>query len=150
MKNIYVDNTILQLFFTSVLGSIFKFCIVCWGGNTRACDKERINRIIKRASKISNCNFESFDEIHVKLTTNKILCILKNESHPLHHQILFSERSGRPLSIRASRERYKTSFLPLAIRFLQSSYTRWFIDIKIFNIKFPHFIDWYEFQLFHP
>ena len=124
MKNCYVDNIILQLFYSSVLESVFKFCIICWGGNTKAHDKERINRIIKRSSKMCNFNFENFEQILKKLSTNKIHYILKDKSHPLFHQIIFSERSGRPLSIRANRERYKSSFLPSAMRLLQDSYKR--------------------------
>ena len=124
MKNFYVDNIILQLFYRSVLESIFKFCIICWGGNTKVCDKDKIDRVIKRASKMSNYNFENFDEILIKLTTNKVLSILKDKSHPLHNQIIFSERSGRPLSIKANRERYRSSFLPSATRLLQTTYTR--------------------------
>ena len=73
---------------------------------------------------MSNYNFENVDEILIKLTVNKVLCILKDKSHPLHNQIIFSERSGRPLSLRANRERYRSSFLPSAIRFLQKTYTR--------------------------
>ena len=124
MKNFYVDNTILQLFYSSVLESIFKFCIICWGGNTKAHDKERINRVVKRSSKMCNFNFENFEQILKHLSINKIQYISKDKSHPLFNQIIFSDRSGRPLSIRANRERYKSSFLPSAMRLLQDSYKK--------------------------
>ena len=71
-----------------------------------------------------NFNLENFDQILKKLSTNKIQYILKDKSQPLFHQIKFSDRSGRPLSIRANRERYKSSFLPSVMRLLQDSYKR--------------------------
>ena len=132
MKNFYVDNTILQLLYSSVLESVFKFCIICWGGNTKAYDKDKINRIVKRSSKMCNFSFENFDQILKKLSTNKIQYILKDKSHPLFHQIIFSDRTGRPLSIRANRERDKSSFLPSAMRLLQDSFTRKDIQYKRF------------------
>ena len=67
--------------------------------------------MIKRASKISNFTFEDFNTIYSKLCHKKVLNILKDKSHPLNTQIIFSERSGRPLSIRSNRERYTSSFL---------------------------------------
>ena len=119
LKSFQVDNTILQLFYSSALQSIFTFCLICWGGNTKICDKDKIEKIIKRASRISNFTFEDFNSIYSRLCNKKVLAILKDESHPLNKQIIFSERSGRPLSIRSNRERYTSSFLPSAVRLLQ-------------------------------
>ena len=124
LNSFNVDNTILQLFYSSALQSIFTFCLICWGGNIKVCDQEKIERMIKRASKISNFTFEDFNTIYSKLCHKKVLNILKDKSHPLNTQIIFSERSGRPLSIRSNRERYTSSFLPSAVRLLQSTFKR--------------------------
>ena len=132
LKSFQVDNTILQLFYSSALQSIFTFCLICWGGNTKICDKDKIEKIIKRASRISNFTFEDFNSIYSRLCNKKVLAILKDESHPLNKQIIFSERSGRPLSIRSNRERYTSSFLPSAVRLLQSNFKRW--NFYIYNI----------------
>jgi len=40
---------------------------------------------------MSNYKFESFDKILVKLTANKMLCILKDDSHPLNHKFYFQK-----------------------------------------------------------
>ena len=122
----------LQLFYSSALQSIFTFCLICWGGNIKICDKDKIEKIIKRASRISNFTFEDFNSIYSRLCNKKVLAILKDESHPLNKQIIFSERSGRPLSIRSNRERYTSSFLPSAVRLLQSTFKRW--NFYIYNI----------------
>ena len=124
LNSFNVDNTILQLFYSSALQSIFTFCLICWGGNIKVCDQEKIEKLIKRASKISNFTFEDFNTIYSKLCHKKVLNILKDKSHPLNTQIIFSERSGRPLSIRSNRERDTSSFLPSAVRLLQSTFKR--------------------------
>ena len=39
----HVDKTILELFYTSTIQSIISFCIIAWGGNVTAMNKQKID-----------------------------------------------------------------------------------------------------------
>ena len=124
LRSFNVDKTLLKLFYTSILQSVFTFCIVAFGGNITDKDKTKIQRVIKRASKISSFNFDSFDFIYKSFCLKKINSILRDTSHPLFNQISISERSGRFISLNCKTERYLHSFLPSAVRFKQELFIR--------------------------
>ena len=119
-----VNSKILELFYKSFLESLISFALTCWGGNVRMNNKERINQIIKKANKIisktshSPSNICDFDSLYHVNCQKKILSIIKDQSHPLSGEILFSSRSGRPLTIKSNKNRYKNSFLPHALKLL--------------------------------
>ena len=119
LKYFNIDNKLLCLFYKSVIESIFTFCLICWGGNTTASDKLLIERVIKRAGKLSKAGFQNFDSLYNELCLKKIMSIVEDSSHPLRDQISFSVRLGRPLFMRCRRERYRSSLLPTAVRLLQ-------------------------------
>ena len=59
-----VDARILAAFYDSVIASVWRYCLVCWGGNVVQGDKDKISRIVNevgiglsasrsRASKLS-------------------------------------------------------------------------------------------------
>ena len=43
-SNVY--NTLLQLFYTSIVSSILTFGLACWGGNLLKHDRDKLNRMI--------------------------------------------------------------------------------------------------------
>ena len=117
-----VNSKILELFYKSFLESLISFALTCWGGNVRMNNKEKINQIIKKANKIisrtshSPSNLCDFDSLYHVNCQRKILSILKDQSHPLSGEILFSSRSGRPLAIKCNKNRYTHFFLPHALK----------------------------------
>ena len=121
LRSFGIDKTILKLFYTSVIQSVFTFCIASWGGNAAKTDTNKISRTIEAASRVCLFNFESFTSIYNELCFRKITNILQDPTHPLYGQIIFSERSGRPLSLPCKRNRYLLSFMPSAVRILQSN-----------------------------
>ena len=50
LRTFNVHNTLLQLFYTSIISSTLTFGLTCWGGNLLKHDKGKLNRIIKTAS----------------------------------------------------------------------------------------------------
>ena len=66
--------------------SILHFCITVWGGNARASDISKFDRIIRKAGKLSNDNFCDFDLLHFKSCYRKIKNIEEDTTHPLAKQ----------------------------------------------------------------
>ena len=96
--------------------SIVLFCITCWGGNIKNQDKEKIDRVIKKASKVSSIEFMNFDALHTSTCVKKLKIIMEDPSHPLAIQVVKSVRSGRIVHLKCNRERYRKSFMPNSIR----------------------------------
>ena len=113
-----LNNRILQLFYKSCIESIILFCVCAWGGNGKVQNKTRINRVIKKACKITHFPFPYTDEILTNACIKKLKSILEDNSHPLHADLQFSARSGRLIYLKTNRERYKNSFMPLSVKLL--------------------------------
>ena len=59
-----VDNTILTLFYHSIVQSVWSYCLVCWGGNTTKADRQRIDQIVRKASKIIEVEQPKVDSVY--------------------------------------------------------------------------------------
>ena len=111
-----INSKILQLFYKSCIESIILFCVCAWGGNAKVEDKNRLNRIIKKACKLTHSSCPDTDDLFTHACIKKIKTILDDNSHPLHTDLQFSARSGRPIYLKTNRQRYKNSFLPFSIK----------------------------------
>ena len=120
LGNFRVDNKILSLFYSSIMESVIKFCIIGWGGNITAKNKNQLDRTIKRAGKIANSNFPDFETLLFLSSFSKINKI-ENSNHPLADKIKRSIRSGRPLYITSRTERYRKSFIPYGLTLMPHS-----------------------------
>ena len=113
-----IDKTLLKLFYRSCIESIVIFCIAGWGGNARATDRKKINRVIGKASSVTKHHLPTIESLHNTLVLKKIKMIAKDCTHPLHSQINFNTRSHRPITLRSRTDRYRLSFMPLALKLL--------------------------------
>ena len=118
LNSFKVDNTLLYLLYNSIIQSIVSFCIIAWGGNTLCKSSSKINRVIKRASRITGCELPNVDLLLRSLSLKKINRI-EHTDHPLAEFIKRSARSNRPLLLTTKTERHKRSFLPFAISLLE-------------------------------
>ena len=117
LYNVNVDKVILSLFFKSMILSVLNYCLTAWGGNTKNCEKKKINRILKSGYQLSSNPFWTyFDQLFLDACNDKLNRILRDETHPLYGQIEFSARSGRIRHIATKRARHCNSFLPTAVR----------------------------------
>ena len=108
-----VDKVLLGLFYESCIVSLFCFCINAWGGNVRAKDKYKINRVIKRSNKLLHTTTHRSLDDWLLLTSQRTLSkILEDKLHPLRDLIKTSPRSGRLLHLTLKTERHLNSFLP--------------------------------------
>ena len=84
LRTFNVQNTLLQLFYTSYVSSTLTFGLACWGGNLLKHDRDKLNRIIKTASVVIGKEQEDIGTIHEHRTLSKRKKILNNKTHPFH------------------------------------------------------------------
>ena len=61
----------MALFYKSTIVSIVLFSITSWGGNARQRDTDMIDRVIRKAEKITRTNFECFSSMYTAACTKK-------------------------------------------------------------------------------
>ena len=116
LNNVHVDKTLISMFYRATVLSVLTFCITAWGGNTNGYFYNKFDRVLRKVSKITKKNQDHFMDLLILSCSKKLHSILKDQSHPLYTCLTFSPRSGRLLHLKATRERYKNSFLPFAVR----------------------------------
>jgi hypothetical protein len=122
----HVDVKILAMFYDSVVESVWRYCLLCWGGNVAKGDGERIARIVKEAGRIIGVSRQDFEAVYVGLLSKKLTDVMDDSSHPLHDHFKgqLIARSGRMRQSFAITNRYHSSFVPQAIRLHNSNYQR--------------------------
>ncbi|TWW74395.1 hypothetical protein D4764_14G0003980 [Takifugu flavidus] len=123
LRSFSVCSRMLHMFYQSVMASTIFFAAVCWGAGIEAKDANRLNTLIKKAGSVVGCRLANLDEVVRDRMVLKLRTIMDNPSHPLHNTVdkLRSSFSSRLLQPRFSKERYRKSFLPSAIRLYNSS-----------------------------
>ena len=124
LRSFGVNSDMLVTFYNAVICSIIVFGSVCWGGNISKLDRGRLEKIVKKKEKkrkkaghVVRKPLDSFKILHEKKLYRKLMQILNDPTHPLRHYFdnRRSNRTGRFLLPRTNSNRYKASFLPLAL-----------------------------------
>jgi hypothetical protein len=123
LRSFHVCNRMLYMFYQSVLCSILTFAAVCWGGNASVRDVSKLNKIVRKASSTVGQSLDHFESLVEKRLASKTKIILGYPVHPLHdtlsgHRSNFSGRFTMP---QCKTERFRRSFIPAAIKYLNSS-----------------------------
>ncbi|TWW59213.1 hypothetical protein D4764_06G0007430 [Takifugu flavidus] len=123
LRSFSVCSRMLHRFYQSVMASTIFFAVVCWGAGIKAKDANRLNKRIKKAGSVVGCKLANLDEVVRDRMVLKLRTIMDSPSHPLHNTVdkLRSSFSNRLLQPCCSKERYRKSFLPSAIRLLYNS-----------------------------
>lgn len=89
-------------------------------------EKNKLNKLIKKAGSVVGCVFPTIDDIAQVRMTDKLINMMNHECHPLYDLVHACESSfsSRLIQPRCYKERYRRSFLPTAIRFYNQCYTR--------------------------
>ena len=104
------------MFYLSIIESIICFGISCWGNSINSNDKNKINKIIKKAAKITNNDLYCFEDLYKKCCNKKFNVICTDPTHPIFNSFIKSSRSGRFIQPSARTERYSNSFVPMSVR----------------------------------
>ena len=103
----------------SMVASALFFAVACWGEGVRTADKNRLDKLIRKASSVVGDAQQTVQKVAEARTLNKLGTIMTNPAHPLHSRKMinsgtFSQRLIAPM---CKSERYRKSFIPAAIRF---------------------------------
>ncbi|KAI4893140.1 hypothetical protein NFI96_000155 [Prochilodus magdalenae] len=118
-----VCRKLLQMFYQTVVSSCLFYAVVCWGGSIKKRDQMRLDKLVRRAGSVVGVELDSVVKVAERRTLHKLLSIMDDDGHPLHTIIMDrrSKFSGRLLSQSCSTDRLRRSFVPRAIRLLNSS-----------------------------
>ena len=116
-------RALLRTFYDSVVASAIFYAVVCWRGGSTDRDRNRLNKLIRRASSVLDCPLDSIEEVGERRMLAKLTSIMDNTSHPLHETVrsLSSSFSSRLLHPQCKKERYRRSFIPSAVRLFNST-----------------------------
>ena len=129
LKTFHIDSKLLQMFYTSMVSSVITYGICCWGGNACEQDKDMINKIIKKSSKIIGKQQNYIDTLLQQRDTAKMRCIIQDITHPLYDEYdkRLIHRSGRHRVPIAKTNRYSRSFIPRSISSMNKIHQRKFL-----------------------
>jgi hypothetical protein len=121
LNKLKIDNTILCLFYKSVIQSVLCFSIVSWFGNACVKDVSKLGKVIKMANRM-NVSTIPINILYVNAVQKLTVKIRSDCNHPLHscYNLLPSNRRLRMPTI--STKRFRNSFVPSSIRLLNNLY----------------------------
>ncbi|KAG1670927.1 SRSF protein kinase 2 [Nymphon striatum] len=83
-----------EFFNKRVVCSVWRYCLVCWYGNTSENLKDKLLRVTKRASRLIGSPEVCMNAIYSSRVQSKLLIILEDRNHPLN-KCLEQQRSRR-------------------------------------------------------
>ncbi|KAF7647085.1 hypothetical protein LDENG_00177670 [Lucifuga dentata] len=120
MRRSHLPPPILTTFYRSTIESIMTNCISVWCGSCTAADWKCLQRVVRTAEKIIGTSLPSILDIGRKRCLTRANNIIRDSTHP-HHGLFSLLNSGRRFrSVRSRTARFCNSFIPQAIRLLNS------------------------------
>lgn len=119
LQSFNVCNQMLTMFYNSVVASVLFYGVVCWGNNISVLNRNKLDKLVRRAGSVVGGSLDTVGAVMERCMGRKLRSILCNTRHPLHKTLSAqrSHRSDRLLSVRGRTERFRSSFIPAAIRF---------------------------------
>ena len=123
LKSFEICGTLLRMVYQSVVASVLFYAVVCWGGNTKKRDTNRLDKLVKRASSVIGEQMEDIVTVQERRSLDRLLSIMDNVRHPLHPTLVGQRSlfSGRLRSQSCSTDRLRRSFVPRAISLFNSA-----------------------------
>lgn len=118
LKKFRVSRVAMTHFYRSTIESVLTFSMLVWFCHTTAQDKARMERVVRRASKIIGCSLRSLSSLFSTGIIRKAKNIIADHFHPAHHLFNLLPSGRRYRSIKTSTSRFRDSTYPLAIRHL--------------------------------
>jgi len=127
LRSFGVRQVLLKTFYDSVVSSVILYSITCWGGRLLEKEKNKLNRLIKKAGSVDvGSVLPTVEEIMQDKMIGKLSLMINHDRHPLNEisQAYVSTHSSRLIHPRCYKERLRKSFFPTAIRFYNQCYIR--------------------------
>ena len=119
LNSFHITPEIFNVFYSSTIVSIWRYCLVCWRGNVSKSEKRCIDGIVRKAERVIGECQPSVDSVYLDLLRGKLEMVWSDSSHPLHGQLrshLIPRGSGRLGQPYAGTNRHPAFFLPQAIK----------------------------------
>ncbi len=95
--------------------------ISVWYGNSSNQDCKALQRVVRLAEHISGSALPSLQDIYLKRCKSRAAKIIKDSTHPGNHLFCLLPSGKRFRSMMAKTERLRRSFIPQAIRLLNTN-----------------------------
>ena len=113
-----VNCKVLLMFYNTIIASVWRYCLVVWGGNMTRGDRDRLDKLIKEAGRVIGEALPNIQSVYEQELGMSLSKIIKDVNHPLcavlNAQII--PRSGRMRLPLAVTNRHSSSFIPQVIR----------------------------------
>ena len=116
----YVYHTKNKTHYRSLVESILTFNIVTFYGHLTVKQKNRLNKIVNVATKLINLKLKSLNDLYHKPLVKTSRSIINDPTHPLHSCFEIMPSGKRYRTPAFKRQLYNKSFIPSAVRFLNS------------------------------
>ena len=120
LRNFYVDNTFMQMFYSCFIESVLTFTFICWYGSISIKNKNRLQGLTNICSKIAGLSLHHVNELYNIRTLKKVCAVLGDQSHPLFKEFTLLPSGRRYVVPRCRTNRLKNSFVPVATGLLNN------------------------------
>ncbi len=121
LRKFRVSPAILKTFYSGAIESVLTQCISVWYGNSSNQDCKALQRVVRLAERISGSTLPSLQGIYLKRCKSRAAKIIKDSTHPGNHLFRLLPSGKRFRSMMAKTERLRRSFVPQAIRLLNTN-----------------------------
>lgn len=123
LRNLKVENTILTMFYKSVIESTLCFGLTTLYGCLTVKNKRKLKKVVRIAGKLG-VKVTTLDDLYSRNVLCTIRKIMNDNTHPLNDNYVFL-RSGKRLGLPLQKtSRYKNSFVPVSIKLYNSVYAK--------------------------
>ena len=121
-----VNSNILQLFYSATISGVLTSGATVWGNSMTQGDRDKFDRIFRRAGRIVGKEQQTMTELTEKRMTQKLKAILNDETHPLRQEFdnMTIQRTGRLRLPKVKTSRYQKFFIPTAAKIFNSNFKR--------------------------
>ncbi|KAI3353874.1 hypothetical protein L3Q82_005082 [Scortum barcoo] len=84
LRSFNICPLLLRSVYHMVVANALFFAVVCWGEGLRTADKNRLNKLIKKAGSVVGTELPLLQQVTEGRMLSKLQAILTNASHPLH------------------------------------------------------------------
>ena len=118
LKKFKVSQAAMTHFYRATIESVLTFSMLVWFGHTTSQDKAKLERVVRRASKIIGCSLPTLSSLFCTRIIRKANKIIADSSHLAHYLFNLLPSGRRYRSINCSTSRFRDSTYPVAIRHL--------------------------------
>ena len=77
----HITPEILNIFYTSTIVSVCRYCLVCWEGNVSKSEKRRIDSIIRKAERVIGEYQPSVNSVYLDLLRRQLEMVWSDNSY---------------------------------------------------------------------